>query len=343
MNTPFYDYHLPTDLIAQEPAVPRDAARLLVVRRSDGSLAHHVFRDLPDLLDPADLLILNDTRVLPARLLGQRAASGGKWEGLFLRQDAAGRWELLCQTRGRLQPGETIAIEPGPLRLRLESKTADGHWFARPEPSGTPLALLERHGHVPLPPYIRKGKSRAEDRARYQTIYAGTPGAVAAPTAGLHFTPEVLERLQNQGIARSFITLHVGLGTFQPIQAENLAEHRMHQEWGELPGDTVAAVGNCRERNGRVVAVGTTSVRVLETVAAAGELVPWSGETDLFIHPPYPFRVVNVLLTNFHLPRSTLLLLVSAFAGSELMRRAYEEAITNRYRFFSYGDAMLIL
>jgi S-adenosylmethionine:tRNA ribosyltransferase-isomerase len=341
MVTPFLDYDLPPFLIAQEPAAERDRSRLLVVRRSTAALAHHVFADLPDLLNPGDLLVLNNSRVLPARLLGCRARTGGKWEGLFLRQLPDGAWELLCQTRGRLTEGETILVEPGPLRLELAGR-AGGHWLARPSEPGTPPELLERHGQVPLPPYIRKGRADAADRERYQTVYADTGGSVAAPTAGLHFTPRLFERLEERGIARAFVTLHVGPGTFQPIQGE-VAGHRMHSEWAELPGETVAAIADCRTRGGRVVAVGTTSVRVLETVARSGPLRPWTGETDLFIYPPYEFRVIDGLITNFHLPRSTLLLLVGAFAGDALLRWAYKTAIAEEYRFYSYGDAMLIL
>jgi S-adenosylmethionine:tRNA ribosyltransferase-isomerase len=340
---PWWDYDLPSHLIAQQPCSERDQSRLLVVNRADQSLAHHVFADLPRLLNPGDLLVLNDTRVLPARLLGRRARTGGKWEGLFLRQTDDGCWELLCQTRGRLSEGEAIEVVPGPLRLELVGRSPEGHWLARPGEPGSPGELLERFGQVPLPPYIRKGHAAAGDRERYQTVYARRAGAVAAPTAGLHFTPRVFEQLEQRGIGRTFVTLHVGLGTFQPIQAEDVTQHRMHREWGELPAAAAEALAACRARGGRVVAVGTTSVRVLETVAASGPPRPWSGETELYIHPPYPFRAVDALVTNFHLPRSSLLLLVSAFAGIDLIRRAYRTAVEERYRFYSYGDAMLIL
>jgi S-adenosylmethionine:tRNA ribosyltransferase-isomerase len=343
MASDFFHYDLPAHLIAQEPRAERDCSRLLVVRRSDGSLAHHAFHDLVDLLAPGDLLVLNDTRVVPARLLGHRARTGGKWEGLFLRQQGDGCWELLCQTRGHLTAGEIIRVEPGPLSLVLEGTSPEGHWLARPGEPGSALELLQRHGQVPLPPYIRKGRAEATDRERYQTVFARRAGAVAAPTAGLHFTPHLLEHLAERGIRRTFVTLHVGLGTFQPIQVEDFTRHQMHREWGELSEAAAAAVQACQVRGGRVVAVGTTSVRVLETVAAAGPIRPWSGETDLFIYPPYPFRAVDALITNFHLPRSSLLLLVSAFAGIELMQRAYKTAIEEQYRFYSYGDAMLIV
>jgi S-adenosylmethionine:tRNA ribosyltransferase-isomerase len=336
-------FDLPSHLIAQHPSDRRDQSRLLVVRRHEGTLAHHRFADLPGLLAAGDLLVLNDTQVLPARLLGQRERTSGKWEGLFLRECGDGSWELLCQTRGRLHQGEWIAITPGPLRLHLEQKRAGGLWQARPSEPGSAADLLQRHGQVPLPPYIRKGRAEAADRERYQTVYARQPGAVAAPTAGLHFTPEVFDELRRRGIHWSHVTLHVGWGTFQPLSTEHFQEHPIHSEWGELPEETVQAVAECRARGGRIVAVGTTAVRVLETVAAAGPLRPWSGDTNLYIYPPFAFRVVDALVTNFHLPQTTLLLLAGAFAGADLLQRAYETAIAAGYRFYSYGDAMLIL
>jgi S-adenosylmethionine:tRNA ribosyltransferase-isomerase len=349
MRNDFLDYDLPQHLIAQEALAQRDQARLLMVHRANATLAHHAFLDLPELLNPGDLLILNDTKVLPARLLGHRVRTGGKWEGLFLGSFPDGTWELLCQTRGRLVEGETIAIEPGPLQLRLVEKSPAGHWRVQPTEPGPAVELLARHGQVPLPPYIRKGRAAAADSERYQTIYARQSGAVAAPTAGLHFTPRVFDLLQQRGIRWAFVTLHVGLGTFQPIQVDDITQHVMHREWCELSGGTAEAIHACRTRGGRVVAVGTTSVRVLETAAMASagreppEVRPWSGETNLYIYPPYTFRAVDAMLTNFHLPRTSLLLLVGAFAGSEQMSRAYHSAIEQQYRFYSYGDAMLIV
>jgi S-adenosylmethionine:tRNA ribosyltransferase-isomerase len=343
------DYHLPPELIAQDPVEPRDAARLLVVDRSQQSLDHHHFRDLSTLLAPSDLLVLNNTRVLPARLLGHRQATGGKWEGLFLKPFVDGSWEMLCQTRGHLREGEVIVVEPSSgskqscLELRLTEKLPEGRWRAIPSQLESPPALMDRVGHVPLPPYIRKGQDRPEDRHRYQTVFSEHPGAVAAPTAGLHFTSGVFDALKQRGIAWAFVTLHVGLGTFRPIDAADYKQHAMHAEWGELPDATVAAITQCKARRGRVIAVGTTSVRVLETAGRDGPLRPWIGETSLYIYPPYDFRVVDALITNFHLPRTTLLLLVGAFAGVELLQRAYAAAVLERYRFFSYGDAMLIV
>ena len=318
------DYHLPPELIAQEPCEPRDRARLLVVRRHDHALLHHHFEDLPDLLQPGDLLVLNDTRVLAARLLGKRASTGGKWEGLFLRQWPGASWEMLCQTRGTLQEGETIEVEPGPLTLRLQARLPGGRWQVEPMLSGSAIELLERFGQIPLPPYIRKGAARDEDRRRYQTIYAQHAGAVAAPTAGLHFTERVFARLQERGILWTTVTLHVGLGTFQPIQVDDYTRHPMHREWGQLTEPAASAIQATRSRGGRIIAVGTTSVRVLESVARRGALQAWSGETDLYLYPPCEFKVVDALITNYHLPRTTLLLLVAAFGlpHLELLQKA---------------------
>ncbi len=343
MRSDFLDYDLPEHLIAQRPAAQRDQSRLLVVRRSTSTLHHHYFHELPDLLMRGDLLVLNDTRVIPARLLGRRARTGGRWEGLFLRATPEGLWELMSQTRGRLLEGEEVIVEPGELRLTLVARTPEGRWLARPSEAGTSLDLLQRHGQIPLPPYVRKGRATDDDSERYQTVYARQPGAVAAPTAGLHFTPQVFGRLDELGIARAFVTLHVGEGTFAPIKAEDPAQHHMHREWGELPAVTAEAVSMCRARGGQVVAVGTTSVRVLESVAATGPIRPWNGDTELYIYPPYPFQAVDALVTNFHLPRTSLLCLVAAFAGVDLIRQAYQTAVAEGYRFFSYGDAMLIL
>jgi S-adenosylmethionine:tRNA ribosyltransferase-isomerase len=339
-----FDYDLPPDRIAQTPAEPRDQARLLVLKRGTTDLADHHVHELPELLRPGDLLILNNTRVLAARLYGIREQTGGKWEGLFLRQLPDGRWELLCQTRGSPRSGEWIAIADGKLRLRLDEKTDAGHWLVQPNLAGEPEALLREHGHIPLPPYIRKGHDQPADRERYQTVFAQRAGAVAAPTAGLHFTSELLERLTRSGIPHAFVTLHVGVGTFQPIQVEDVTQHPMHEEWGELPEATAQAIRACRQRGGRVIAVGTTSVRVLETVAADdAKSAGWCGTTNLFIYPPYEFKLVDGLLTNFHLPRSSLLALVAAFTGLDQMQAAYRHAIAGGYRFYSYGDAMLVV
>ena len=341
MSTAF-DFDVPPRLIAQEPIEPRDHARLLVISRKSQGLAHLHFYDLPDLLRPNDLLVLNDTRVLPARLVGRRNETGGKWEGLFLSARLDGVWEIVGQTRGRLRQGETIAIEPGPLELQLMRRQPGGSWLAEPNLPGSPAEILARVGHVPLPPYIRKGVAKSADVERYQTVYAQKAGAVAAPTAGLHFTPAVFDRLKARGIGWTFVTLHVGLGTFQPMQTDDPTKHVMHAEWGEISAKTAETIAERRSQRGRIVAVGTTSVRVLETVATNGPPRAWSGATNLFIYPPYPFRCVDALVTNFHFPKTTLLLLAGAFAGMPLLERAYKTAIEENYRFFSYGDAMLI-
>ncbi len=341
-----YDYDLPLELIAAEPPARREDARLLVLDRSTGALSHGNIRDLPTLLSPGDRLVLNNTRVIPARLRGSRESTGGKWEGLFLRTDADGAWELLGQTRGRLQIGERVVITSPrgeTLLLTLVGKGDEGIWRATPDPVLPAFDLLERFGEVPLPPYIRKGVAKPEDQERYPTIFAKARGSVAAPTAGLHFTQDLFEACRAREIERSFVTLHVGIGTFRPVTAARLSQHTMHSEWGELTTETAHEIVATKRSGGRIVAVGTTSVRLLETAARGGTIGPFRGETDIFIRPPYEFRAVDVLLTNFHLPRSTLLALVSAFASPEIIRAAYAEAIEHRYRFFSYGDAMLIL
>jgi S-adenosylmethionine:tRNA ribosyltransferase-isomerase len=337
------EYELPARLIAQEPCEPRDQARLLVLRRSGQTLEHRHFYEVPELLQAGDLLVLNDTRVVPARLLGRRARSGGKWEGLFLRALPDGCWEIMCQARGRLQEGETIEVAPGPLTLELTARLDGGRWRVRPSLAEEARELLRRFGQVPLPPYIRQGTARAEDRDRSPTVFARRDGAVAAPTAGLHFTPRLFERLRERSIGWAFVTLHVGPGTFQPIQSEDYTRHPMHHEWGELSAATAEAIGACKRRGGRIVAVGTTAVRVLETAAHRAPGQAWAGETDLFIHPPYAFRAIDALVTNFHMPHTTLLLLVAAFAGVEFTRTAYQAAVAAEYRFFSYGDATLIV
>lgn len=335
-----YDYELPPERIAQRPAEPRDSSRLLVVGR-DGSLNHHVFADLPDLLPPGSLLVMNDTRVVAARLVGRRARTGGKWEGLFVRATPLGAWEVLAQTRGYPDDGEELIAESsaGELRLVLEGRTPERRWLLRPQREGAFPELLARFGQVPIPPYIRKGRADGGDIARYQTMYARHDGAVAAPTAGLHFTDQVFGRLEKRGIGRAFVTLHVGPGTFQPVKVDDPSEHRVEPEWGEVPAETVRAMADCRERGGSIIAVGTTTTRVLES-APPGEA--WSGLASTTIAPPYAFRSIDALLTNFHLPRSSLLLLVAAFLGLERMKAAYAEAVAREYRFYSYGDAMLI-
>jgi S-adenosylmethionine:tRNA ribosyltransferase-isomerase len=342
-----YDYKLPRDLIAQQPVIVRSDARLLLVNRARKSLAHQYIRDLPGLLREGDCLVLNDTRVVPARLLGRRDRTGGHWEGLFLEVVPDGLWRILCKARGKLVAEETITLINAEgvddVTLHLGVKQPDGSWIVRPESDEEPLALLERVGRVPLPPYIRKGQMEEGDRERYQTVFARWPGAVAAPTAGLHFTETLLAEFKRQGVTICPLTLHTGPGTFRPITGNTLAEHTLDAEWGTIGAEAVDQIAGCRSRGGRVIAVGTTSVRLLETAAAGGTLKPFTGYTGLFIRPPFQFRMVDALLTNFHLPRTTLLVLVRTFGGDALIMRAYEEAVRERYRFYSYGDAMLIL
>jgi len=342
-----YDYELPPHLIAQTPVRSRSDARLLVVDRACNSLSHKHIRDLPELLQADDCLVINNTRVIPARLVGLRTQTGGQWEGLFLEADENGLWRLMGKTRGKLTVGETIrlldAAGQEDVELELAARQADGTCIMRPKTSEETFALLDRVGRVPLPPYIRKGRMVEADREKYQTVYAENPGAIAAPTAGLHFTEGLLQQIEEDGVSIARLTLHVGLGTFRPISADSLDAHPMHSEWGSVGRECIDAIDSSRLRGGRAVAVGTTSVRLLETAAAGGLLEPFSGDTDLFIRPPYEFRAVDALLTNFHLPRTTLLVLVYTFGGRELIRRAYEEAIREEYRFYSYGDAMLIL
>ncbi len=351
----FLDFDLPDDLIAQHPIEPRDRSRLMIIDRRRGTWEHRVFANLPELLDPRDVLVRNDTRVVPARLVGHREATGGRWEGLFLRELADGAWEVMARTRGHPSIGERVVVGQG-LRLALQARGEGGCWIVRPllesgRADGDPvdsthassaLALLEQHGKTPLPPYIRRGRESAGDREGYQTVYARRPGSAAAPTAGLHFTSALLDRLAEHGIACVDMTLHVGPGTFRPITAERLKDHVMHAEWAELTEEAISVLVERRRQGGRIVAVGTTSARTLETAAACGTLQPFAGETRLFIRPGHIFRGLDALITNFHLPRSTLLVLVAAFAGADVIRAAYAEAIRCRYRFFSYGDAMLI-
>lgn len=343
------DYDLPEHLIAQQPTPERGDSRLLVVERRSGRLSDRVFSEIPTLLNPGDVLVLNDTRVVPAKIHARRR-TGASIEGLFLRQIAVGQWEVLLRGRGRLRPGESLIVAGSDpvITLQLEESLGGGKWRVAVTPPEDAEGLLTRVGRTPLPPYIRRrGRSdprEPADRLRYQTVFARRPGAVAAPTAGLHFTDELLDAIRAKGVACAWLTLHVGLGTFAPIQTDRLHQHRMHEEWCELDEPAAVTINEARRFGGRIVAVGTTSVRALESRAGAdGRVEPGSGWTSVFCYPPYRFRAVDALLTNFHLPRSTLLALVMAFAGVELTRRAYRHTIEAEYRFYSYGDAMLIL
>lgn len=346
-----YYYDLPPELIAQEPLADRAAARLLVVERATGSLRHAHIRDLPELLSPNDLVVVNDTRVVPARLIGRRARTGGRWEGLFLAElpadEGRRRWSILAKTRGRPAVGEQIVlVDPAgadAAELVLVGRGDGGTWLVEPQADEPTPVVLAGVGRVPLPGYIRGGEARGEDVDRYQTVFAQQPGSAAAPTAGLHFTPQLLQQLHDRGISRAEVTLHVGLDTFRPIGTERIADHPMHTEWCAVPAATAAAVRATRDHGGRIVAVGTTAVRSLETAARGGMVEPFTGPTSLYIRPGVAFHAVDCLLTNFHLPRTTLMVLVSSLAGRDLIRRAYAEAIADRYRFLSYGDAMLIV
>ncbi len=336
-----FSYDLPPERIAQHPAEPRDASRLLVVRRR-GALEDRVFRDLPRCLEPGDLLVVNDTRVLPARLLG-RKPTGGRAEVLLLGRLDGPRWEALVRASKPARPGTEVRVGEG--RVVVEEPLGEGRYRVRLEAGGDPMEWLEQEGLPPLPPYIRRGRPDPRDRAWYQTLYAdpAKPGSAAAPTAGLHFTPRVLRALDARGVERVAVTLHVGLGTFLPVRAERLDEHRMHREWYEVPGAAAAAVNRALDEGRRVIAVGTTVTRVLEHAGRSGRVEAGAGWTDLFIRPGHRFRVVSGLVTNFHLPESTLLVLVCAFGGRERILSAYRHAVEAGYRFYSYGDAMLVL
>lgn len=350
-----FEYRLPPELIAQEPVEPRDASRLMVVDRATGTISHHIFRDLPQFLRPGDLLVHNESRVIPARLFG-RKPTGGRVEILLLRPRSETVWEVLVRGRG-VRAGASLEVLDGPDGSRMEARARvleEGERGLRVLAFDRPaLALAEAVGQTPLPPYIHRPLM---DPERYQTVYARTPGSAAAPTAGLHFTPELLLRLREMGVKSVFVTLHVGLDTFRPVEEERPEEHRMHAEFCRLPLEAAERINQAKGEGRRIIAVGTTSVRVLETAALAAvggcadadscpwrTVVPYEGLTDLFIYPGFRFRVVDALITNFHLPRSTLLLLVAAFCGKELLDRAYAEAIRLRYRFYSFGDGMLIL
>lgn len=348
MRVADFDYHLPPDLVAQEPLPERDASRLLVLHRALGRWEHRAVRDLPLYLRAGDCLVLNDTRVLPARLTGRRA-TGGRVEVLLLRKlaEGGGEWEALVRPARRLRPGEVLHCDGGDgaeapaLTIAVRSKLAEGRAVVVLEGGPDAAALIRRYGTVPLPPYIKKPLA---DPERYQTVYARAEGSAAAPTAGLHFTPRLLRAIEERGVRVVFLTLHVGIGTFRPVTVEAVEDHRMHPERFLVPEETARAVNEARRAGGRVIAVGTTAARALEAAAdGAGLVRPAEGETDLFIRPGYRFRAVDGLLTNFHLPRSTLLMLVAAFAGLDLVLAAYRDAVRERYRFFSFGDAMLIL
>ncbi|MBS11294.1 MAG: tRNA preQ1(34) S-adenosylmethionine ribosyltransferase-isomerase QueA [Gemmatimonadetes bacterium] len=340
MNLSDFDYHLPESLIAQHPSDRRDGSRLMVVDRAAGTVSHHQFTEFVEFVSAGDCLVVNETKVFPARLQGHKPDTGGRAELLLIRPDSDGRWIAMARPGRRLREGARIAFEGDDTIATIEGILEDGTRAVRFE--GDVARLIERVGDIPLPPYIDREATDA-DVERYQTVYARTPGAVAAPTAGLHFTPELLASLDGQGVNRANVLLHVGPGTFKPVEVENVSDHKMDAEYYEVSDNAARVVSETKSRVGNVVAVGTTSVRVLESQSnEAGELSVGTGWTDIFIYPGYQFSLVDALLTNFHLPKSTLLMLISALAGRELIAQAYDEAVREEYRFYSYGDAMLI-
>ncbi len=340
-----YDYELPPGRVARYPAERRDWSRLLVVPRGEGPVRHLRFHQVVELFGPGDVVVVNESRVIPARLLG-RKPTGAHAEILLLRPAPAAAdervWEALVRPGGKLKPGRVVDVAED-LRVEILDSAPGGGRLVRLICEGTVEEALERHGHVPLPPYLER-EDEPLDRERYQTVYARTPGSVAAPTAGLHFTPEVLSALEARGVERVAVTLHVGVGTFRPVEVDDPCEHELHDEWYDVPAAAAAAVNRAREEGRRIWAVGTTAVRTLESAAdERGRIGAGSGTTDLFIRPPYRFKVVDALLTNFHLPRSTLLMLVAAFGGYRRVMDAYREAAAGDYRFYSYGDAMAVV
>jgi len=347
MRTCDFDYELPPELIAQQPAAQRTDARMLVVRRDTGALEHSRVAAIGQYLRQGDLLVVNNTKVIPARIYGIKEKTGGAVERLLLEPLGDDIWLALCRASHRPAPGTRLLLANGRIQADVLKQGDAGRIEVRLQSDGPLYEVLEQEGDVPLPPYIKRTHDdarRADDTTRYQTVYASQPGAVAAPTAGLHFTPALLAQLQAAGIGKAEVTLHVGIGTFRPVSVEDVREHRMDEERYTITPETANAIQTARTGGGRIVAVGSTSVRTLESVMhRKGQICAATGRSDLFIYPPYDFQAVDAMLTNFHLPRSTLLMMVSALAGTDLIRLAYQEAVRERYRFFSYGDCMLIL
>ncbi|MBE5781136.1 MAG: tRNA preQ1(34) S-adenosylmethionine ribosyltransferase-isomerase QueA [Clostridiales bacterium] len=334
-----YDYYLPEELIAQSPKDQRDQSRLMV-NHLEGGMEHRVFSDVLEYLNPGDVLVLNQSKVIPARLLGEKQGTGAKCEALLLKRLDADRWEALVRPGNKIRPGHVLQFGEE-LTAEVLDKTETGGRILRLIAKNEIYSVLDRVGQMPLPPYIKK---KDNDPARYQTVYAKEPGSAAAPTAGLHFTPELLEKIRQKGVGVEKVTLHVGLGTFRPVATEDIREHHMHSEHFILTPDAAERINRAKQAGGRVIAVGTTSIRVLESAAdESGILHGTEGDTAIFIYPGYRWKVVDGMVTNFHLPKSTLIMLVSAFMGRERTLSAYETAVKERYRFFSYGDAMLIL
>ncbi|MCL6479402.1 MAG: tRNA preQ1(34) S-adenosylmethionine ribosyltransferase-isomerase QueA [Peptococcaceae bacterium] len=342
MKVSDFDYSLPDQLIAQDPPLHRDESRLMVVRRDSDTLEHRRFKDILEYFHPGDVLVLNDTKVIPARLFGAREGSGGQVEVLLLREKEECLWEVLVRPGRRVRPGTALIFGEGLLKGKVLEDTGEGGRLVRFESTVPFKEALDRIGKMPLPPYIKKYPA---DPQRYQTVYARSEGSVAAPTAGLHFTGELLDKIRDAGVRVVTVLLHVGLGTFRPVKVQDVEEHHMHAEYYEISRETAEVLNTAAQnRSGRIIAVGTTTVRCLEAGSdKAGQVRPGCGYTDLFIYPGYKFKVIGGLVTNFHLPRSTLIMMVSAFAGRDKILRAYRQAVEERYRFFSFGDAMLIL
>ena len=340
MKTKDFDYALPEELIAQTPIERRDASRLLCLDKATGEFSHHHFYELPDFLKPGDCLILNNSRVLPARLLGKRLPGGGACEVLLLIDRGEQTWECIVRPGKHLRAGARMSFGDGELTAEVTQVLEGGNRMVRFSYEGIFLEVLEHLGKMPLPPYIRE---ELQDRERYQTVYSKVNGSAAAPTAGLHFTPELLGRIQEKGVKLGYVTLHVGLGTFRPVKEEDITDHDMHSEYCVIPQETADLINETKANGGRVICVGTTSCRTIESWAKEdGHMEASAGWTDIFIYPGYKFKVMDALVTNFHLPQSTLIMLVSALAGREHVLAAYEEAVRERYRFFSFGDAMFI-
>ena len=340
MKTSDFSYDLPKELIAQTPVEPRDHSRLMVLHKESGEVEHRHFYDVIDYLNPGDCLIVNDSRVLPARLYGQKEGTGGHMEFLLLQNLGNDQWETLAKPGKKAKPGAVFTFGDGKLRAVVKEVKEDGNRIIQFFYEVSFYAILDEIGQMPLPPYI---KEKLQDKERYQTVYSHEVGSAAAPTAGLHFTPELMEKIRRKGIAIGFVTLHVGLGTFRPVSVENVLDHKMHAEHYSMPAETAELIQKTKQNGGRVIAVGTTSCRTLESVAAQhGRICECEGWTDIFIYPGFQFKVLDALITNFHLPESTLVMLVSALAGRENILHAYETAVKEKYRFFSFGDAMLI-
>ena len=340
LKTSDYFYELPPELIAQDPLEDRSSSRLMVLDQKTGAVSHHVFREIPSFLRPGDCLVLNNTRVIPARLLGVREETGGAVEVLLLKRRTGDVWECLVKPGKKARPGTRLAFGDGLLHAQVEDVVEDGNRLIRFFYDGIWEEVLDRLGEMPLPPYITH---KLQDKNRYQTVYARFDGSAAAPTAGLHFTPELLDQIQDMGVELAYVTLHVGLGTFRPVKVENVKEHHMHSEYYQVSTEAAEKINRTKKNGGRVICVGTTSCRTVESAADEnGQVEAGCGDTDIFIYPGYRFKVLDALITNFHLPESTLVMLVSALAGREHVLAAYEEAVKERYRFFSFGDAMLI-